>query len=586
MPQLNSNIISFWIKEIEACEERQRVELITKNHYPFLINYYEGNQFPEDNVATRAKRLMMINEYFPNTNQLIYEIMFQYPDITLEATKPGAEKDAPIMKAALTYASKKLEMLEEMQLITFDMIMAGYGALEVAHINNKDTETVVSPETNQEGIVKKAVNKVKSFFNIEEEFEKTIPVQEAAYATPDETYLRRWNPLNVLFDYQAERFKDLRYIIKKIRMSHAKFKALYPLIGKQISGESGLVFSQQIDQSHRQIVTLYQIQVKKKGGVYENIFINKGWKMSEVDYYIRPYATNGFDIKVGSLHKYGKLYPVSLAQINKRVQDDINNYVTHIMDVAERNVPKRGIKRGEDKQDTLAALHSKKVNQAVPLESQNSVWQIPHTNVSIENKEVLALLNRASERGWTVPTQRLTGRGGEQFATELDIQQAGFQVNIIGIQQGLKKLWVQSIDSLKDIIVQFWDKPYWFKVTGQPGVDWYEPQFSGDGTLMNPLTDILIGDYDIDIDIVSAMRPNKEKKKADLIKFATWITSEAILTFAASQGKTVNIDVIKKVASEWGWNAESLLIDVQPPTPEGELPPEGEVPVEGAVPVQ
>ncbi len=561
MPQLSSNVISFWIKEIEACEERQRVELITKNHYPFLINYYEGEQFPEDNVATRKKDLMMINEYFPNTNQLIYEIMFQYPDITLEATKPGAEKDAPIMKAALTYASKKLEMLEEMQLITFDMIMAGYGALEVAHINNKDTEQVISPEVNQEGIVKKAVNKVKSFFNIEEEFEKTIPVQEAAYATPDETYLRRWNPLNVLFDYQAERFKDMRYIIKKIRMSHAKFKALYPLIGKQISGESGLVFSQQIDQSHRQIVTLYQIQVKKKGGVFENIFINKSWKMSEVDYYIRSYATNGFDIKVGSLHKYGKLYPVSLAQINKRVQDDINNYVTHLKEVAERNIPKRGIRRGEDKDDTMAALNSKKVNQTVPLNSPTDVWQIPHTNVSIENKEVLALLNRASERGWTVPTQRMTGRGGEQFATELDIQQAGFQVNIIGIQQGLKKLWVQSIDSLKDIIVQFWDKPYWFKVTGQPGVKWYEPQFSGDGTLMNPLTDILIGDYEIDIDIVSAMRPNKEKKKADLIKFATWITSEATLAFLISQGKTVDVEVIKKVANEWGWNAESLLID-------------------------
>ena len=175
----------------------------------------------------------------------------------------------------------------------------------------------------------------------------------------------------------------------------------------------------------------------------------------------------------------------------------------------------------------------------------------------------------------------MTGRGGEQFATELDIQQAGFQVNIIGIQQGLKKLWVQSIDSLKDIIVQFWDKPYWFKVTGHPGVDWYEPKFLG-GVQINSLPDILKGDYDIDIDIVSAMRPNKEKKKKDLIEFATWITSEATLAFLISQRKTVDVEVIKKVANEWGWNAESLLIDAQPPTPEGTIPQEGEVPPEGA----
>src|SRR3990167_3519290 len=101
--------VAFWLAEARSCEDRQQKELIRRNNYPFLINYFEGiekiSAGNTDRVSSE-QRLSIINEYFPNTNTLISEIMYQNPDILIEATKPDAEEDEPLMKAALTYFFK------------------------------------------------------------------------------------------------------------------------------------------------------------------------------------------------------------------------------------------------------------------------------------------------------------------------------------------------------------------------------------------------------------------------------------------------------------------------------------------------
>src|SRR3990167_2582338 len=129
--KLTRNEVTFWISEIRSSEEKQKKELISRNHYPFLINYYEGLQLPKETLKESDVRLAVINEYFPNTNALIAEIMYQNPEIILEATKDTTqvegqtvfiEENAPIMKGALSYGFKRLDALTENKLGLFDML--------------------------------------------------------------------------------------------------------------------------------------------------------------------------------------------------------------------------------------------------------------------------------------------------------------------------------------------------------------------------------------------------------------------------------------------------------------------------------
>ena len=48
--------VQFWLNEAESCIDRQRIELIQRNNYPFLINYFEGLEYVDPaypHVATK-----------------------------------------------------------------------------------------------------------------------------------------------------------------------------------------------------------------------------------------------------------------------------------------------------------------------------------------------------------------------------------------------------------------------------------------------------------------------------------------------------------------------------------------------------
>lgn len=587
---LRPDEVRFWIKEMESCEKRQQEELIERNLYPYLINYYEGDMGPTGDEGLQPRdsetRVAFINEYFPNVNQLVNEIVYKYPEFVANATKPEAEEQAPIMQGGLTYGMKQLDSLTEMRLATFDMIMAGLSCVEVNHINIPETG-VYLPRDFKDGDDrfqdKGILAKVKGFIgaNDKEEvkFESKIDPKEFSYATKDQTYLRRWNPLDCPIDYRATRLKDIRYTVKKIRMSHAEFAARYPKFANKVQAETeNIAYCNHTYLQYKKTVLLYEIQRKLQGEKYDTIIINKTYPNGEIDQFERPYVhrglLNGFNLKYGILHNYGKIYPISMAKINKAVQDDINNYLSHWQEVAERTVPKYVAVRGSMKADSMAAAKSANVGDIIPLDRVTDLQAAPQLEVSEENKEILIMRQQASERGWTLPKQRTAQQGSkDQLATDIELQEAGFQVGLAGIQLGVKKLWLQCADALKDIIAQFWDQPMWFKVTGGQ-MDWYEPEIDPmTGTVRNSLAEILSMDYEIDLDIISAMRPNKEQKKRETLEAATWALSpqliEALLNPATTQYAT---DIAKRVFNELGWNADALMASLQPPEQEQGVP--------------
>ena len=146
MAKLTPAEIKFWISEAKSCEDRQKIELIQRNNYPFLINYYEGfeevdTKYPHVGIG---QKLSIISEYFPNTNSLISEIMYQNPDIIVDATKPEAEEGQSLMKSALQYGFDKADALLENRVALFDMFFAGYCAIEVDHLTKENSQNQLS----------------------------------------------------------------------------------------------------------------------------------------------------------------------------------------------------------------------------------------------------------------------------------------------------------------------------------------------------------------------------------------------------------------------------------------------------------
>ena len=266
MPKLNMTEVGFWLSEAKSCEERQTRELKNRNNYPFLINYYEGKETPEG----IQEQLAIINEFFPNTNSLISEIMYQNPDIIAEAQKPEAEQGEGLMKSALIYAFDKTDALEENRLALFDMLFAGYCAVEVGHLKETGGDTPLAQ--NLQG--RASNSKFKLFGgastteDAEKQLEGSIPDEKESTATNEDTYVRRYNPLSVPLDWRAERVKDRRYNLKKIWMSKAEFDVKYPdFKDKVLTSDDELDYSVHSQKRHTKKILLYEFQIKKKHDV-------------------------------------------------------------------------------------------------------------------------------------------------------------------------------------------------------------------------------------------------------------------------------------------------------------------------------
>jgi len=296
-------------------------------------------------------------------------------------------------------------------------------------------------------------------------------------------------------------------------------------------------------------------------------------------------------MKIGTLHKYGKLYPIAVAQVNKKMSDEMNEYVRFMMQVAERNIPKYVIDKNKVKTDAIEALRSTKVNDLAPIDGNTTgaVTPLQPTNISLENRELLSIFQDQKNKLWSVSEPKLSGKSQTKFMGELQIQEAGFEARQIDVQEGLRMLIKDELETFKDIIVEFWDGQFFFKVTGGEKPEWYQPQLVQDPNdpskqiVLNPLTELLTADYFVNVDISSALRPNKERRKREIVEFLNFLLNPNLLTFIQSQGKTLNIEEIKKVGREFGFNPETLLIDFQPqPMPGVEGQPEEITPEEDA----
>jgi hypothetical protein len=251
-----------------------------------------------------------------------------------------------------------------------------------------------------------------------------------------------------------------------------------------------------------------------------------------------------------------------------------------MMEVAERTVPKV-VANGEVSEKAKEALLGPRVNDLVEIDRGTQLVGVDYGKVSTENKELLQVFAQAKEKLWSVSESRLAGKSTSEFATEIQIQEAGFQSRQGDLQEGLRDVLQQVLEEIKDIIKQLWDGEYFFKVTGKEMPMWYASEtgvVEGQPLTINPLTDELIGDYDVTVDITSSMRPNKEKKKKDMTEFLTFMMSQPVGMMLQANGLQLDANFLKKAVQEFGYNPEVVFSQAPAPMPMGVMP--GDMPQE------
>lgn len=599
---------AFWQREMESSIQFQRKMFNDRINYYQLVAYYEGIQIPglsynpsdQYGFSTTERyslsTVAIINEMFPAIYSVINATYNQNPTVSVKAKHPKAEKNVnplaqflsspassnyepypltALMEGALKFAMKKTGMKEENQMALFDMLVAGFAIVEVNHRVETVRKAGKEPVIDERTIIDKGVDKVIDIIEgaakslnpgsligktNEEIAEKVISTTEKLEedVRVDATYVKRWDPTKILFDYRADIFKESRYIAKIVDMTVAEFQDRYPNFKDQVPENSlrDLSFSRHKEDINSKSVRLYEIEIKRPD--QNRILVIAPGIQEALDYYEKPVTTNDFSLKYGCVDKYGKIYPMSRARQMKKAQDDLNHYATIQMEHADRQMQKIAYWKEGLTDSGEKALRDNDIYGLVEKKNPGAVFEaVPQGGVTPENKDLQRMMVESINKIGATNELAKSGQSDSEFATQDAIKQQSFNVSISGYQDALEDLVGQEVDAIKDIIMQLWDGDDYFQITGLPGGDqWYQPE-------MGPLSDLLIGDYLTEVDIMTAERPNPMKNRAEAAELFTLLTNPATRQFLMEKGKDINVQAVENLIKQYGQNPDTILTDIQ-----------------------
>ena len=613
--EMSPEEVTFWKGWVRSSLKRQKDEFINRVGYEELVRYFEALQVAE---GAKINQMAIVDEFSPALISVIQSSYNQNPRQITKPTHPDSDgfvkpsllyliqhpefkpfKLEDLMSSSLDYGMEKIGMKEEMQLADFDLLVAGFCAVEINHLSESPEQQQAMELANQdkaqpesenpllnkltEGIKSVGQTIKKALTGQEVEEKVASEVQNERVDFTDVTYCKRWNPLDILFDPQAIVFKDSIGIGKIVRMSIAQFNLAYPKFKGRITAGSAMTmdapYQSYLNPELKKSVTLYEIEIKKKSGRNCHLVIADGISES-VDYWEDPIITNGFKIKYGAIDKYGKIYPMSRAKKAKKPQDDINHYMTIQFEHVDRAMRKIAVYMQGLSPSGQAAQQSSDVYAIVEKTSPQAVYEaMPAPSVVPENKEVIMVMKDSINKAIGTSELQKSGESENDLLGQDQLANQAFQSNSNAVTDALGDVSDQILDTLKDIIMQVWDGDDYFKVTGITGGDqWYSPE-------MGPLADILVGDFKVKSDITTAARPNPMRDRQDAIAYSEWITSPVTVQFAAMHGKRPSMQALDNVVKQFGQSPDLAFEDLEPLAIPGEMPGQPPIQVLGQEPI-
>lgn len=587
--EISKEEVSYWRREVEASRKFRKQQFIDRIQYKKLIEYYEGKQVTSKMVSEELATI--INEFYPAFRSILDNIYVQNPTMQVEARSPQADgglqpldefilRHGPIphvpltavLKSALQYAVDTHDLKTASQLAAFDLMFAGVAFIEVNHeiqksYEPKDEQPSLISDVKESvmGGIESMVEKVSGFFNKDSESKQEVSdriaseQKKAEEVKLDRTYISWWNPLEILLDYRAKYFKQSRFIGKEKEFTISEFKDSYPEFKDKIPTSSitkTIDYADHADRDNRDLITVTEVQILKHDGLYI-LHIADGIS-DDLCYYKHPVTTNDFTVKYGCIDKYGKLYPISRARLAKKPQDELNHYATIETEHADRSQKKIGVFMDGLTDSGKNAVTSSDPYAIVGKKVPTAVFEpMPVGGIAPEVQDMQAKMGENINKITGSNELQKSGKSDSQFATQDAIKNQAFQTQVSSVEDALGDLLGEVVNTLSDIILQLWDGEYFFKITGMPGAEmWYRPE-------MGKLTDILIGDYLVKIDITSAQKKNPLTERSELREVSEFLFSVPVQQILMQNGKRVSIAFVEQMLNAYKISPQTALEDVQ-----------------------
>jgi len=577
---IDHNEVEYWIKELKLGRSFRKKyffdDTSEKGSGPAknAMNYFDGEQAI---LSEGLETPIVDNQIAPITNSFVSAIIHSNPDIIVKMKRqPTIPYQKEIASSVFRYFSEELKQEWHNHQVVFDAYLTGLGVKNIGYNSEFDSyeykETVKSIKKKRKG-----KGRGKGSKTVEEEVEEEL-TRRREWITKEFPFSLRHSPLLTIVDPRSKSAMpyDGKWIALEYEVPYNEVQGNEAFKNKKELSPTGAVgTTKEADWEEYQegMCHLYQIQIAKKDGLYLLTLARDYDK--PLDYKKYPFVVEGFLTTFLTLNEtIDTFYPVPDTTKLIPLQDEINYIQSRNLEAIYKFLPKIGLNMDFFKSEEEALNVVEKGNLGSVLinkgqASPQQAAQVLNFNLDLRDKlSILQDLRNEMRLISGVTEAELTGRTSAETATEANIGQRGSVSRIVSKREKVRRFLKEDLRKFKQLVMQSCDWPLITKITGIKEQDPMTGEPVTERWLrLNSVKDALVGEYDLDVDMISGQQPNPELTKRQILESANFLFSPMVEQALAREGMKVDkAKLIKEFLRNMDQfrEAEDLIVSLSP----------------------
>jgi hypothetical protein len=542
--------VNYWKGEIDLGRAFRKKYFFDDDNYSGVavdrLNYYLGKH----GILNEGLETPIVdNQIKPIVNTFTSALADEVDLLVQEKKVSQIPYQKEITKSVFSYFWDELKTDWHNEQCKFDSYVIGLGVKTNGY--NSEFDAIEWKEKNKKKIKKKK-KKGKKTREVEEWVEEEL-TKRKEWITKEFPFNLRHSPFMTIIDPRSKSAfpYDGKWICLEHEVSYNEVKANEEFENTKELPPTGAVgvSKEKInwDDYKKGMCHLYQIQIARKDGLYI-LTLAKGYDQP-LRYVKFPFEIEGFLTKFLTLSDTCDLfYPPNDLDDLIPIQDEINYIQSKILEAIYKFLPKIGIDMDAAKDETelVNAIKKGDIGTIIKLslsnrQSPNSAVQVMNFTLDLRDKfAVLQGLKQEMRLISGVTEAELTGQTDARTATEATIGQRGSFSRIVYRRKRIKRFLKEDLRIFKQIVVQACDWPLLVQITGLRETDELGQPVTKKWLQLNSISANLVGEFEIDIDLVSTQEANIELKRRQILESANFVFSPNVEQKLATQGFKVD----------------------------------------------
>lgn len=482
----------------------QEKEFKSKIDVELYQAYYAGEDYRHDsaNQIYSEDEFISLNKTFPATNRVVPSLYFQNPKIVFTPKKNSTEFSAKVLTAKVNYDFREMKVKKENQMTVLDAWYCGFGAAKIGY----QTQFQYKDKPKDKGMIEKTIDKVMGKSDNDERI--------IDYIEYEGSFVRRINPKFVYRDPKQPAGKD-RFIWLQYP------KTLEDITTSDVYEYDSDFYTRFGSKDPREVeIQLFEGWLRTRKGLYI---------VAMCDGYSKPirwekssWQGDDFPISFLSFAEVNDLhYPPSFMKVTAKQQKHVNYLTTLQFNVINKFRNQTAINEKALSEEGERAIKENSIGGIIKFKQPvaGNIAPINSAPIPADLFNVANIMSENLQECLQVAGLRSGGAQNEPTLGQDQIKEFGNTIGLSGMQDKVREFVIDEARKLSQMIKQYATAPSLVPITG---VDLKDPQtgklvtdeWLEFGTPEQPITlrQAVAGDYDVDVDIKTAQRPDDATK--------------------------------------------------------------------------